>query len=49
LIVLSVIVYVLRQNCRAAGWRWDRKRIGKIQPIELAALKSEKFYKNIVR
>jgi hypothetical protein len=23
LIVLSVIVYVLRQNCRAAGWRWD--------------------------
>ncbi|CAH1378679.1 unnamed protein product, partial [Tenebrio molitor] len=19
-----VIVYVLRQNCRAAGWRWDR-------------------------
>jgi hypothetical protein len=22
-IVLSVIVYVLRQNCRAAGWRWD--------------------------
>jgi hypothetical protein len=25
LIVLSVIVYVLRQNCRAAGWRWDTK------------------------
>jgi hypothetical protein len=25
LIVLSVIVYVLRQNCRAAGWRWDSK------------------------
>jgi hypothetical protein len=23
LIVISVIVYVLRQNCRAAGWRWD--------------------------
>jgi hypothetical protein len=23
LIVLSVIVYVLRPNCRAAGWRWD--------------------------
>jgi hypothetical protein len=20
---LSVIVYVLRQNCRPAGWRWD--------------------------
>jgi hypothetical protein len=27
LIVLSVIVYVLRQNCRAAGWRWDTKEI----------------------
>jgi hypothetical protein len=27
LIVLSVIVYVLRQNCRAAGWRWDTKII----------------------
>jgi hypothetical protein len=26
LIVLSVIVYVLRQNCRAAGWRWDTKK-----------------------
>jgi hypothetical protein len=25
LIVLSVIVYVLRQNCRAAGWRWDSR------------------------
>jgi hypothetical protein len=25
IIVLSVIVYVLRQNCRAAGWRWDTK------------------------
>jgi hypothetical protein len=25
-IVLSVIVYVLRQNCRAAGWRWDTKK-----------------------
>jgi hypothetical protein len=25
LIVISVIVYVLRQNCRAAGWRWDTK------------------------
>jgi hypothetical protein len=24
-IVISVIVYVLRQNCRAAGWRWDTK------------------------
>jgi hypothetical protein len=23
LIVISVIVYVLRQNCRAAGWRRD--------------------------
>jgi hypothetical protein len=23
LTVISVIVYVLRQNCRAAGWRWD--------------------------
>jgi hypothetical protein len=22
---LSVIVYVLRQNCRAAGWSWDTK------------------------
>jgi hypothetical protein len=21
------IVYVLRQNCRAAGWRWDTKQI----------------------
>jgi hypothetical protein len=19
-------VYVLRQNCRAAGWRWDTKK-----------------------
>jgi hypothetical protein len=27
LIVLSVIVYVLRQNCRAAGWRWDTRII----------------------
>jgi hypothetical protein len=24
--ILSVIVYVLRQNCRAAGWRWDTKK-----------------------
>jgi hypothetical protein len=32
LIVLSVIVYVLRQNCRAAGWRWDTK--GKIKRNE---------------
>jgi hypothetical protein len=22
-IIEYVIVYVLRQNCRAAGWRWD--------------------------
>jgi hypothetical protein len=27
IIVISVIVYVLRQNCRAAGWRWDTKKI----------------------
>jgi hypothetical protein len=26
LIVISVIVYVLRQNCRAAGWRRDSIR-----------------------
>jgi hypothetical protein len=22
------MVYVLRQNCRAAGWRWDSINIG---------------------
>jgi hypothetical protein len=26
LIVISVIVYVLRQNCRAAGWRRDSNK-----------------------
>jgi hypothetical protein len=25
--IISVIVYVLRQNCRAAGWRWDTKTV----------------------
>jgi hypothetical protein len=27
ILLLSVIVYVLRQNCRAAGWRWDTRDV----------------------
>jgi hypothetical protein len=28
-------VYVLRQNCRAAGWRWDRPTIANIKQKSL--------------
>jgi hypothetical protein len=30
-------VYVLRQNCRAAGWRWDTKNPASFQNIVLSS------------
>jgi hypothetical protein len=34
-------VYVLRQNCRAAGWRWDRKIKGHYEHLEYITQEGE--------
>jgi hypothetical protein len=48
LIVISVIVYVLRKNCRAAGWRRDSLIQSILNKNRIHCLKYKEYNKTLI-